>query len=33
VIIAEAAKAAPQPERLARFREQMQREFLDHMAD
>ena len=33
VIIAEAAKAAPQPERLARFREQMQREFLDHLAD
>ena len=33
VIIAEARKAAPQPERLARFRELVQRGLLDHMAD
>ena len=33
VIIAEAAKAAPQPERLASFRAQVQRELLDHLAD
>ena len=33
VIIAEACKAAPQPERLARFRELVQRGLLDHMAD
>jgi len=33
VIIAEAAKAAPQPERLERFRAQVQRELLDHLAD
>jgi predicted SAM-dependent methyltransferase len=33
VIIAEASKATPQPERLERFRELVQRELLDHMAD
>lgn len=33
VIIAEARKGAPQPEKLARFRELVQRGFLDHMAD
>jgi len=33
VIIAEASKGAPQPERLERFRELVQRELLDHMAD
>ncbi|HYU31733.1 MAG TPA: methyltransferase domain-containing protein [Thermoanaerobaculia bacterium] len=33
VIIAEACKGAPQPERLARFRELVQRELLDHLAD
>jgi predicted SAM-dependent methyltransferase len=33
VIIAEASKGAPQPERLERFRELVQRQLLDHMAD
>jgi predicted SAM-dependent methyltransferase len=33
VIIAEASKATPQPERLERFRALVQRELLDHLAD
>lgn len=33
VIIAEARKGAPQPERLERFREQVQHELLDHLED
>lgn len=33
VIIAEARKGTPQPQRLARFRDLIQRELLNHMAD